>query len=166
MPTICTVRHHYKQSNCHTFWGQREPPLYLNHLHRILRGAFLVKTGNRVQLRFFIQKWASSVILSCLTDRFACDLLFCRSQERRHTLDTVRQGGFRPTDRPPSGQPERTAVDKVSGSSCCRKIKPQLLRNCKLCWPPYLDFGRLIKLCKICEYRGCLFGFIFNLTHA
>lgn len=106
------------------------------------------------------------LVLSCLTDRFACDLLSCRSQERRHTLDTVRQGGFRPTDRPTSGQAERTVVDKVSGSSCCHKIKPQLFRNCKLCLPPYLDFGRLIKLCKICDYRGCLFGFIFNLTHA
>ncbi|XP_069550221.1 SLIT-ROBO Rho GTPase-activating protein 3 isoform X1 [Brachyistius frenatus] len=34
------------------------------------------------------------------------------SQERRHTLDTVRQGSFRAPDRPPFVQPERTAVDK------------------------------------------------------
>ncbi|KAF0036647.1 hypothetical protein F2P81_011959 [Scophthalmus maximus] len=35
-----------------------------------------------------------------------------RSQERRHTLDTVRQGGLRPLDRPPFVQAERTPVDK------------------------------------------------------
>ncbi|XP_062247162.1 SLIT-ROBO Rho GTPase-activating protein 3 isoform X3 [Platichthys flesus] len=34
------------------------------------------------------------------------------SQERRHTLDTVRPGGFRPTDKPLFVQAERTAVDK------------------------------------------------------
>ncbi|XP_076015361.1 SLIT-ROBO Rho GTPase-activating protein 3-like [Genypterus blacodes] len=33
-------------------------------------------------------------------------------QERRHTLDTVRQGGLRATDRPPFGQPDRMVVDK------------------------------------------------------
>lgn len=32
-------------------------------------------------------------------------------------MDTVRQGGFRPTDRPPFGQGDRTTVDKVSSSS-------------------------------------------------
>lgn len=36
------------------------------------------------------------------------------SQERRHTLDTLRQsqGGFRPTDRPGLVQPDKTAMDK------------------------------------------------------
>ncbi|XP_026223335.1 SLIT-ROBO Rho GTPase-activating protein 3 isoform X1 [Anabas testudineus] len=34
------------------------------------------------------------------------------SQERRHTLDTLRQGSFRPTDKPPFGQAERPTVDK------------------------------------------------------
>lgn len=50
-------------------------------------------------------------------------ILSRRSQERRHTLDNVRQGGFKPPDRPPFGQAERTPVDKVSGSSCCHRIK-------------------------------------------
>ncbi|XP_067381780.1 SLIT-ROBO Rho GTPase-activating protein 3 isoform X2 [Channa argus] len=34
------------------------------------------------------------------------------SQERRHTLDTVRQGSFRQTDRPPFGQADKTVIDK------------------------------------------------------
>ncbi|XP_029012110.1 SLIT-ROBO Rho GTPase-activating protein 3 isoform X2 [Betta splendens] len=34
------------------------------------------------------------------------------SQERRHTLDNLRQGSLRTTDRPPAGQVEKTAIDK------------------------------------------------------
>uniref|UniRef100_A0A8C6TTP4 Rho GTPase activating protein 4 n=1 Tax=Neogobius melanostomus TaxID=47308 RepID=A0A8C6TTP4_9GOBI len=33
-----------------------------------------------------------------------------RSQERRHTLDTLRQGGFKPTDRPGFVQPDKTEI--------------------------------------------------------
>uniref|UniRef100_H2SRZ8 Rho GTPase activating protein 4 n=1 Tax=Takifugu rubripes TaxID=31033 RepID=H2SRZ8_TAKRU len=36
------------------------------------------------------------------------------TQERRHTLDTVRQGGLKPTEKPPVVPGERVAVDKVS----------------------------------------------------
>ncbi|XP_030277851.1 SLIT-ROBO Rho GTPase-activating protein 3-like isoform X2 [Sparus aurata] len=48
------------------------------------------------------------------------------SQERRHTLDTVRQGGFRPPDRPPFGQPERT-VDKEMISRQMNSVFKELL---------------------------------------
>ncbi|KAK2851028.1 hypothetical protein Q5P01_007304 [Channa striata] len=34
------------------------------------------------------------------------------SQERRHTLDTVRQGSFRATDKPPFGPADRPVIDK------------------------------------------------------
>ncbi|MEQ2185099.1 hypothetical protein GOODEAATRI_014757, partial [Goodea atripinnis] len=36
-----------------------------------------------------------------------------RSQERRHTLDTVRQGSCRIPDKPPFAQAERPTIDKV-----------------------------------------------------
>ncbi|XP_070825418.1 SLIT-ROBO Rho GTPase-activating protein 3 isoform X2 [Chaetodon trifascialis] len=49
------------------------------------------------------------------------------SQERRHTLDTVRQGGFRPTDRPPFGQAERTTVDKEMISRQMNSVFKELL---------------------------------------
>ncbi|KAM8754138.1 SLIT-ROBO Rho GTPase-activating protein 3 isoform X2 [Acanthopagrus latus] len=48
------------------------------------------------------------------------------SQERRHTLDTVRQGGFRPPDRPPFGQAERT-VDKEMISRQMNSVFKELL---------------------------------------
>ncbi|XP_034445813.1 SLIT-ROBO Rho GTPase-activating protein 3 isoform X2 [Hippoglossus hippoglossus] len=49
------------------------------------------------------------------------------SQERRHTLDTVRQGGFRPTDKPPFVQAERTAVDKDMISRQMNSVFKELL---------------------------------------
>ncbi|KAM3617925.1 uncharacterized protein V6R79_012769 [Siganus canaliculatus] len=49
------------------------------------------------------------------------------SQERRHTLDTVRPGGFRPTDRPPFAPPERTAVDKEMISRQMNSVFKELL---------------------------------------
>ncbi|XP_035512915.1 LOW QUALITY PROTEIN: SLIT-ROBO Rho GTPase-activating protein 3 [Morone saxatilis] len=49
------------------------------------------------------------------------------SQERRHTLDTVRQGGFRPPDKPPFVQPERTAVDKEMISRQMNSVFKELL---------------------------------------
>ncbi|XP_074537122.1 SLIT-ROBO Rho GTPase-activating protein 3-like [Halichoeres trimaculatus] len=49
------------------------------------------------------------------------------SQERRHTLDTVRQTGFRPTDRPPFGQAERTTVDKEIISRQMNSVFKELL---------------------------------------
>ncbi|XP_071331654.1 SLIT-ROBO Rho GTPase-activating protein 3 isoform X2 [Trachinotus anak] len=48
------------------------------------------------------------------------------SQERRHTLDTVRQGSLRPTDRPPFGQTERT-VDKEMISRQMNSVFKELL---------------------------------------
>uniref|UniRef100_UPI0037E7550E SLIT-ROBO Rho GTPase-activating protein 3-like n=1 Tax=Semicossyphus pulcher TaxID=241346 RepID=UPI0037E7550E len=50
------------------------------------------------------------------------------SQERRHTLDTVRQAGFRPTDRPPIGQlPDRAPVDKEMISRQMNSVFKELL---------------------------------------
>ncbi|XP_029291608.1 SLIT-ROBO Rho GTPase-activating protein 3 isoform X2 [Cottoperca gobio] len=49
------------------------------------------------------------------------------SQERRHTLDTVRQGGFRPPDRPPFGQPDRQPVDKDMISRQMNSVFKELL---------------------------------------
>ncbi|GLD73748.1 SLIT-ROBO Rho GTPase-activating protein 3-like isoform X1 [Lates japonicus] len=49
------------------------------------------------------------------------------SHERRHTLDTVRQGGFRPTDRPPFGQADRTTVDKEMISRQMNSVFKELL---------------------------------------
>ncbi|XP_029974091.1 SLIT-ROBO Rho GTPase-activating protein 3 isoform X2 [Salarias fasciatus] len=49
------------------------------------------------------------------------------SQERRHTLDTVRQTSFRPTDRPPFVQPERPAVDKEMISRQMNSVFKELL---------------------------------------
>ncbi|XP_041654948.1 SLIT-ROBO Rho GTPase-activating protein 3 isoform X2 [Cheilinus undulatus] len=49
------------------------------------------------------------------------------SQERRHTLDTVRQAGFRPTDRPSFGQPDRTTVDKEMISRQMNSVFKELL---------------------------------------
>lgn len=49
------------------------------------------------------------------------------SQERRHTLDTVRQGSFRPTDRPPFVQVERTPVDKDMISRQMNSVFKELL---------------------------------------
>ncbi|XP_069383079.1 SLIT-ROBO Rho GTPase-activating protein 3 isoform X2 [Paralichthys olivaceus] len=48
------------------------------------------------------------------------------SQERRHTLDTVRQG-FRPTDKLPFVQAERTAVDKEMISRQMNSVFKELL---------------------------------------
>ncbi|XP_022613265.1 SLIT-ROBO Rho GTPase-activating protein 3-like isoform X2 [Seriola dumerili] len=49
------------------------------------------------------------------------------SQERRHTLDTVRQGGFRPPDRPPFGQADRAPVDKEMISRQMNSVFKELL---------------------------------------
>ncbi|XP_063740727.1 SLIT-ROBO Rho GTPase-activating protein 3 isoform X2 [Eleginops maclovinus] len=49
------------------------------------------------------------------------------SQERRHTLDTVRQGGFRPPDRPPFVQADRTPVDKDMISRQMNSVFKELL---------------------------------------
>ncbi|XP_049921528.1 SLIT-ROBO Rho GTPase-activating protein 3 isoform X2 [Epinephelus moara] len=49
------------------------------------------------------------------------------SQERRHTLDTVRQGGFRPPDRPPFGQADRPVVDKEMISRQMNSVFKELL---------------------------------------
>ncbi|XP_044066259.1 SLIT-ROBO Rho GTPase-activating protein 3 isoform X2 [Siniperca chuatsi] len=49
------------------------------------------------------------------------------SQERRHTLDTVRQGGFRPTERPPFGQADRTAIDKETINRQMNSVFKELL---------------------------------------
>ncbi|XP_039657102.1 SLIT-ROBO Rho GTPase-activating protein 3 isoform X2 [Perca fluviatilis] len=49
------------------------------------------------------------------------------SQERRHTLDTVRQGSFRTTDRPPFGQADRPAVDKDMISRQMNSVFKELL---------------------------------------
>ncbi|XP_075882758.1 SLIT-ROBO Rho GTPase-activating protein 3 isoform X2 [Nelusetta ayraudi] len=49
------------------------------------------------------------------------------SQERRHTLDTVRQGSFRPPDRPPFVQVERTVVDKEMISRQMNSVFKELL---------------------------------------
>ncbi|TMS16630.1 SLIT-ROBO Rho GTPase-activating protein 3 [Larimichthys crocea] len=49
------------------------------------------------------------------------------SQERRHTLDNVRQGGFKPPDRPPFGQAERTPVDKEMISRQMNSVFKELL---------------------------------------
>ncbi|XP_054464927.1 rho GTPase-activating protein 4 isoform X2 [Anoplopoma fimbria] len=50
-----------------------------------------------------------------------------RSQERRHTLDTVRQVGFRPPDRPPFVQADRPAVDKEVISRQMNSVFKELL---------------------------------------
>ncbi|CAL1605372.1 unnamed protein product [Knipowitschia caucasica] len=49
------------------------------------------------------------------------------SQERRHTLDTLRQGGFKPTDRPGSVQPDKTAIDKEIISRQMNSVFKELL---------------------------------------
>nr|XP_020473582.1 SLIT-ROBO Rho GTPase-activating protein 3-like isoform X3 [Monopterus albus] len=49
------------------------------------------------------------------------------SQERRHTLDTVRQDSLRPTDRPPFGQADKTAVDKEMISRQMNSVFKELL---------------------------------------
>ncbi|XP_054630009.1 SLIT-ROBO Rho GTPase-activating protein 3 isoform X2 [Dunckerocampus dactyliophorus] len=50
------------------------------------------------------------------------------SQERRHTLDTVRQAGFKPADRPACAQPDRTsAVDKDMISRQMNSVFKELL---------------------------------------
>ncbi|XP_047451109.1 SLIT-ROBO Rho GTPase-activating protein 3 isoform X2 [Mugil cephalus] len=49
------------------------------------------------------------------------------SQERRHTLDTVRQGNLRPPDRPPFVQPERTPIDKDMISRQMNSVFKELL---------------------------------------
>lgn len=81
-------------------------PLFLKKkkIPKCSRGAFSILYGSQLK-RNHIRKISP-----------ACHRAFpCRSQERRHTLDTVRQGSFRPSDRPPFVQAERTVVDKVSG---------------------------------------------------
>ncbi|XP_049608972.1 SLIT-ROBO Rho GTPase-activating protein 3 isoform X2 [Syngnathus scovelli] len=49
------------------------------------------------------------------------------SQERRHTLDTVRQAGFKPVDRPTFAQAERTSVDKEIISRQMNSVFKELL---------------------------------------
>ncbi|KAI9531250.1 hypothetical protein NQZ68_000747 [Dissostichus eleginoides] len=49
------------------------------------------------------------------------------SQERRHTLDTVRQGSFRPPDRPPFVQADRPQVDKEMISRQMNSVFKELL---------------------------------------
>ncbi|KAJ4934147.1 hypothetical protein JOQ06_006952 [Pogonophryne albipinna] len=49
------------------------------------------------------------------------------SQERRHTLDTVRQGSFRPPDRPPFVQADRPPVDKDMISRQMNSVFKELL---------------------------------------
>ncbi|XP_053173480.1 rho GTPase-activating protein 4 isoform X1 [Scomber japonicus] len=49
------------------------------------------------------------------------------SQERRHTLDTVRPGGFRPPDRPSFVQTERPTVDKEMISRQMNSVFKELL---------------------------------------
>ncbi|XP_072305601.1 SLIT-ROBO Rho GTPase-activating protein 3 isoform X2 [Eucyclogobius newberryi] len=49
------------------------------------------------------------------------------SQERRHTLDTLRQAGFRPTDRPGFVQPDKTAIDKEMISRQMNSVFKELL---------------------------------------
>ncbi|XP_072222397.1 SLIT-ROBO Rho GTPase-activating protein 3-like isoform X2 [Leuresthes tenuis] len=49
------------------------------------------------------------------------------SQERRHTLDTVRQGGCRLPDRPPFGQAERPPIDKEMISRQMNSVFKELL---------------------------------------
>lgn len=49
------------------------------------------------------------------------------SQERRHTLDTVRQGGFRAPDRPQFSQTERPAIDKDMISRQMNSVFKELL---------------------------------------
>ncbi|KAG7520644.1 SLIT-ROBO Rho GTPase-activating protein 3-like isoform X1 [Solea senegalensis] len=49
------------------------------------------------------------------------------SQERRHTLDTLRQGNFKPPDRPPFIQADRTAVDKEMISRQMNSVFKELL---------------------------------------
>nr|XP_057941267.1 SLIT-ROBO Rho GTPase-activating protein 3-like isoform X2 [Doryrhamphus excisus] len=50
------------------------------------------------------------------------------SQERRHTLDTVRQAGFKPVERPAFAQPDRTsAVDKDMISRQMNSVFKELL---------------------------------------
>ncbi|XP_035500554.1 rho GTPase-activating protein 4 isoform X3 [Scophthalmus maximus] len=61
-----------------------------------------------------------------------------RSQERRHTLDTVRQGGLRPLDRPPFVQAERTPVDKEVISRQMNSVFKELLSRQPPLQPPAL----------------------------
>ncbi|XP_030589381.1 SLIT-ROBO Rho GTPase-activating protein 3-like isoform X2 [Archocentrus centrarchus] len=49
------------------------------------------------------------------------------SQERRHTLDTLRQGSFRPPDRPSLSQAERTPIDKEMISRQMNSVFKELL---------------------------------------
>ncbi|XP_035500553.1 SLIT-ROBO Rho GTPase-activating protein 3 isoform X2 [Scophthalmus maximus] len=60
------------------------------------------------------------------------------SQERRHTLDTVRQGGLRPLDRPPFVQAERTPVDKEVISRQMNSVFKELLSRQPPLQPPAL----------------------------
>ncbi|XP_051906988.1 SLIT-ROBO Rho GTPase-activating protein 3 isoform X3 [Hippocampus zosterae] len=49
------------------------------------------------------------------------------SQERRHTLDTVRQAGFKPVDRPAFVQADRTSADKEMISRQMNSVFKELL---------------------------------------
>ncbi|XP_029689522.1 SLIT-ROBO Rho GTPase-activating protein 3 isoform X2 [Takifugu rubripes] len=49
------------------------------------------------------------------------------TQERRHTLDTVRQGGLKPTEKPPVVPGERVAVDKEMISRQMNSVFKELL---------------------------------------
>ncbi|XP_077370911.1 SLIT-ROBO Rho GTPase-activating protein 3 [Festucalex cinctus] len=60
------------------------------------------------------------------------------SQERRHTLDTVRQAGFKPVDRPAFVQADRTSVDKEMISRQMNSVFKELLSRQPPMQPPTL----------------------------
>ncbi|XP_057682659.1 SLIT-ROBO Rho GTPase-activating protein 3 isoform X2 [Corythoichthys intestinalis] len=60
------------------------------------------------------------------------------SQERRHTLDTVRQAGFKPADRPAFVQGDRTTVDKEIISRQMNSVFKELLSRQPPMQPPTL----------------------------
>ncbi|XP_077399867.1 SLIT-ROBO Rho GTPase-activating protein 3 isoform X2 [Vanacampus margaritifer] len=60
------------------------------------------------------------------------------SQERRHTLDTVRQAGFKPVDKPAFGQADRPSVDKDMISRQMNSVFKELLSRQPPMQPPTL----------------------------
>ncbi|XP_077457970.1 SLIT-ROBO Rho GTPase-activating protein 3 isoform X2 [Stigmatopora argus] len=60
------------------------------------------------------------------------------SQERRHTLDTVRQAGFKPADKPAFVQGEKTTVDKDVISRQMNSVFKELLSRQPSMQPPTL----------------------------
>ncbi|XP_061536750.1 SLIT-ROBO Rho GTPase-activating protein 3-like isoform X4 [Phycodurus eques] len=60
------------------------------------------------------------------------------SQERRHTLDTVRQAGFKPADRPAFVQADRTTADKEMISRQMNSVFKELLSRQPPMQPPTL----------------------------